>query len=128
MDYGKILEAAQHPIGLTALALCLVFSALSKNKKLPGWWPQISIALAAVTLLGGLFLSYLQIQPKNPLENETLVKTEGHRAEAKGDGSIANTGTLNIGGNLSQSISKTTPEPNAQQTPVSRKDSHDSTE
>lgn len=64
MDFTNVVT---HPLGLAGFALALVFGVLSRvGRHPPPWWPHAAVAMAAVTLVGGLTLAYLQ-SAKPPL-------------------------------------------------------------
>ena len=72
MDWTKVIT---EPLGLIGFALSLVFGVLSVRKGMASWWPVAAMALAAVSIAGGLFLAFKKV------EGDTA-RLEAARAEA----------------------------------------------
>jgi hypothetical protein len=82
----KWTEVVSNPYGLTAFALALVFGVAGKlaarNRK---WFLPVAITLAALVIVGGLFLAYQDVQSRSksastasPQEKPREVKQETH--------------------------------------------------
>lgn len=59
------IEVVTHPLGLAAFALALVFGVIGlklQERKRP-WFLPLSIFLAAITIIAGLYIDYIQIKP-----------------------------------------------------------------
>jgi hypothetical protein len=81
----KWTEIVTHPLGLVAFALALVFGVagvkLAARNRL--WFLPVAISLAALVIVGGLFLAYQDLQSKaTPVaavpQEKTAVKQETH--------------------------------------------------
>lgn len=71
MDFKEMIT---HPLGLAGFALALVFGVLSTRlrRTAPPWWPTVAILLAAVALIGGLLLAYIEPSVSTtPVEHQT---------------------------------------------------------
>ena len=82
----KWTELVTHPLGLVAFALALIFGVkgvklAARNKP---WFLPVAIILAALVVVGGLFLSFQDMKSKAkpasiaPQETNTAVKQVTH--------------------------------------------------
>jgi len=57
------VKVVTHPLGLAGFALFLVFGYLAKEKRQDTrrWLPAVAVAMAVITLVGGLYLSYSRV-------------------------------------------------------------------
>ena len=111
MDWTKVVTS---PLGLSGFALFLVFSYLSTRQRSSVWVVRSFVALSALSLLGGLVLSYAVMRnqqeaaaPKTKAqmyEAHTEAALAGPSASASGNcstavaGSVAASGSISIGG------------------------------
>lgn len=65
------------PLGVTGLALALVFGVLGvklKDREKP-WFLPVSIGLAAICIIGGLFLADKQIKNESNKVQRTIIQS-----------------------------------------------------
>ena len=79
MNTMNLLAAAKFPLGIVAVALVLVFALITKKAKLPPLWHGGAVAMALITVAGGLALAFYQTQQ----ETERLRIAESAKAAAK---------------------------------------------
>ncbi len=75
----NLLAAAKFPLGIVAVALVLVFALITKKAKLPPLWHSGAVAMALITVAGGLALAFYQTQQ----ETERLRIVEPAKESAK---------------------------------------------
>lgn len=64
------IKVVDQPLGLAAFALFLVFGYLKRNDK-RRWLSRVAFALAAVALVGGLVIAYVQVPKPVPPSNQS---------------------------------------------------------
>jgi hypothetical protein len=88
-------KVVSQPIGLAGFGLSLVFGYLGKVKRLDErrWLSPVAVSLAAVALIGGLTLAYVQTpkQPIAPIQTSNppaaIQRTNQVQQSSSGDGS-----------------------------------------
>jgi hypothetical protein len=70
---GAWTKVVTEPLGLAGFALFLVFGYLAKLKKNDErrWLSPVALAIAAVALIGGLALAYVQTPKPSPTSTQT---------------------------------------------------------
>lgn len=102
MDFVKIIA---QPLGLAGFALALVFGIsgifAKKQRARPNWLPAVAVTLAAVCLIGGMFLSYSSLKPQPPPIRPVPPQqvSEGNTATTLGDCGPALAGVV-VGGSV----------------------------
>ncbi len=101
MDWTKVVT---EPAGLAGFALSLMFGVLSARRGMPRWWPAAAAALAAASVVGGLFLAYksLGVAPENAASAPVSSSVKSNEAVTSGDCSPTYAG-VTVGGNMESS-------------------------
>jgi hypothetical protein len=81
------IEVVTHPLGLVAFALALIFGVIGvkfKARQRP-WFLPLSFCLAAITIIAGLYIDYLQIKskPLSPIQITHQPISSANESESK---------------------------------------------
>jgi hypothetical protein len=101
------------PLGLAGFALFLIFTFLGSKKRKPSWLPFGAYGMAAVALIGGLFLAYRGERQKEARAPEQRIGTVQQSLSGTGANTAGVQGsvTTTIVGPVTQPGSPPPPQP-----------------